>query len=515
MPSWVSRRQFIHGAAAAAAGWPLLAAQRTANPTNTPFVHGVASGDPLSDAVMLWTRVTPPGNSSSNARIDVRWRIATDERMTAIVSSGTALAVPERDFTVKVDARNLRPGRTYYYAFDARGERSPVGRTKTLPADRADRLRLASVSCANYPAGYFNVYRCVANRDDLDAVLHLGDYIYEFANGVYGDGSKTDRVPMPADEAITLADYRRRYATYRTDTDLQAAHRKHPFIVVWDDHESANNSWAGGAEAHTAAKGDWAMRQAAAYRAYLEWMPIRESTDSSIHIYRSFRFGNLVDLVMLDTRGLRDQQIFSADPTALAAVNRSLLGSAQESWLFEQMRSSQRAGTRWRLLGQQVIFTAITLPGVKVQGVDAWEGYPAARQRVIDFLVNEQISDVAILTGDIHSSWAADVPHHTFNGYEPATGKGSIAVELIAPAISSPPLFSIEGVRERAPLLRLVLPHVKYLEGENRGYVLIDVNRERLIADWYHVPGVTERSPVESRSARFVCERGSSRLVAG
>ena len=278
---------------------------------------------------------------------------------------------------------------------------------------------------------------------------------------------------------------------------------------------SANNAWGGGAEDHTAAKGGWAARQAAAYRAYLEWMPIRESDASGIHLYRSFRLGGLADLVMLDTRGLRDRQADPSDAAAIADVKRSLLGASQETWLFDQFRRSHAAGTPWRLLGQQVMFTALTPPGVKVQFVDAWEGYPAARQRVVDFLTSERISNVAILTGDIHSSWAADVPRDVFRGYEPATGVGSLAVELITPAISSPPLFSIEGVRERAPLLRLALPQVKYLEGESRGYMMIDVTRERLIADWYHVPNVSERSSLEARGARFVCEGGSSRLVAG
>ena len=291
-----------------------------------------ASGSPQRDG----------NGSSATGPLDVQWVIASDEGLQQVVARGTAQAAMERDFTVKVDAGGLGPGRTYHYAFVAGGERSPVGRTKTLP-ERTDRLRVASVSCSNYPAGYFNVYRCIANRPDLDAVIHLGDYIYEFANGRYGDGSASGRVPLRAGEASTLEDYRDRYATYRSDIDLQEAHRRHPFIAVWDDHESANDAWSGGAGNHNPSQGSWATRLAGAYRAYLEWMPIRESSDPKIHLYRSFRFGDLADLVMLDTRGLRDQQAIGTDAKMLADPSRSLLGAAQEAWFFDQLRASQRA----------------------------------------------------------------------------------------------------------------------------------------------------------------------------
>src|SRR5688572_7516059 len=397
----ISRRQFIRAAAASAAAWPAtLRAQREGGGTGRVFRHGVASGDPLTDRVMLWTRATPL--SSGGARpLEVRWQIANDEAVTQIVDSGTAQASSDRDFTVKVDAANLRPGRQYFYAFEAGGERSPVGRTRTLPESGVDRVRLASVSCSNYPAGYFNVYRCLANRADLDAVLHLGDYIYEFANGRYGDGSASGRLPLPAGEASTLEDYRDRYATYRSDIDLQEAHRRHPFIAVWDDHESANDAWSGGAGNHESSQGSWASRLAGAYRAYLEWMPIRESSDPKIHLYRSFRFGDLADLVMLDTRGLRDQQAIGTDAKMLADPARSLLGATQEAWFFDQLRNSQRAGSRWRVIGQQILFTPLSPPGFPVANTDVWDGYAPARNRVFDLLASEQISDVAVLTGAI------------------------------------------------------------------------------------------------------------------
>ena len=409
----------------------------------------------------------------------------------------------------------LRPGRVYYYAFDAHGDDSPTGRTKTLPEDTVARVRLAQVSCANYPAGYFNVYRCLANRPDLDAVIHLGDYIYEFANGTYGDGSAFDRVPLPPGEAKTLSDYRLRYATYRSDMDLQAAHATHPFIVVWDDHEIVNDASREGAPRHRGTREQWRTRLAEAYQAYLEWMPVREAQVAGIHLYRDFRFGRLVDLLMLDTRGLRDRQAARRDVATLSDRTRTLLGAEQEAWLFANLRRSEHANHVWRLLGQQVLFSPLTPPGVAPQNTDVWDGYPAARTRVMDYLERERISNVAILTGDIHSSWAMDVPRNPFRGYAPSTGAGSMAVELVTPAISSPPLFAGAGMREATMLLRLAAPHLKFLDGENRGYVLLDIDAARLQAEWYVTPSVDTRSDYEVCSARFVCERNSSRLVSG
>jgi alkaline phosphatase D len=512
----ITRREFIQAATASAAAIPLaLRAQQSAGePTSPLFRHGVASGDPLTDRVMLWTRVTTPPSRSATGPIEVSWQVASDSAMTQVVARGAAPAAGENDFTVKVDAGGLRPGRTYYYAFTVGGDRSPIGRTKTLPERGNQRMRLASVSCSNYPAGFFNVYRCLANRADLDAVIHLGDYIYEFANGRYGDGTALGRVPTPPGEAITLADYRNRYASYRSDVDLQDAHRLHPFIVVWDDHELANDAWSGGAGNHDPSEGDWETRRNGAYKAYLEWMPIRESTQAGIRLYRSFRFGDLGDLIMLDTRALRDRQVDGRDAAGLADPKRSLFGAEQETWLFDQLRASQRADTRWRLLGQQILFTAMTPPGFPVQRTDVWDGYPAERTRVLDVIEQGKISNIAILTGDIHSSWALDVPRAPFStSYDGASGAGSLAVELVTPAVSSPPMFATPSQRDAAKLLQTFARHVKYLDGEHRGYILLDISRDRLQADWYHVATVDARSDQESKAASFVCESGSARLA--
>jgi alkaline phosphatase D len=512
----LTRRQFIWSTAASAVGltsrdWRLHA-QADATGRGV-FRHGVASGDPLTDRVMLWTRVTP-ADTLSTAAIDVDWRLGADPTLESVVARGRVRTTGERDFSVKVDAGGLQPGRTYYYSFEAGGERSPVGRTRTLPADGVTRARIALVCCSNYPAGFFNVYRCVANRPDLDAVVHVGDYIYEFENGIFGDGGGLLRIPEPRKEAVTLSDYRIRYATYRSDPDLQEVHRQHPFIAVWDDHEVTNDAWSGGAANHNPeqGEGDWAVRQAAAYRAYLEWLPVREWPGAGIHLYRSFRFGSLMDLVMLDTRGLRDRQVSS--PAALADPSRSILGAAQENWLFDELRSSQRAGTAWRLLGQQVLFSRTTPPGWPALSTDSWDGYQPARDRILDFLAAERIRDVGVLSGDFHSSWALDVARDPWRQYDSATGQGSLAVEMLAPAISSSPLFVAYPERkQQAPLLRTFLPHLKFLDGDNRGYVLIDISPERIQAEWYFVPTVQERTAEEKRAAGFVCERGSSHLV--
>ena len=515
----LTRRQFLWTAAAGTLSSPRLleawsaALSAHASPDRPagPFRHGVASGDPLTTQVVLWTRVTPPESAAGS--IEIAWQIALDERMSQVVARGTARTDSDRDFTVKVDAGGLQPGRPYFYVFEAGGTRSPLGRTRTLPAF-GDRVRLASVCCSNYPSGFFNVYRCLANRTDLDAVIHLGDYIYEFENGRYGDGSGLLRIPEPRKEAVTLSDYRIRYATYRSDPDLQEAHRLHPFIAVWDDHEMTNDAWSGGAANHNPeqGEGDWPTRRAAAYKAYLEWMPIREVPGGDVHLYRVFRFGSLVDLIMLDTRGLRDRQAGSSDVQTLGDPRRSILGAPQEAWLFDQLRASRHAGSAWRVLGQQVMFSRLGQPGRGALLPDSWDGYPSTRDRVMEMLASERIPDVAILSGDVHSSWAFDVPRNPWNGYERG-GKGSMAVELVAPAISSPPLFSSPEMRDRGMLLRALLPHLKFLEGESRGYVVLDITRQLLRGEWYFVPTVFERSAAEHRAAAFVCERGSAHLT--
>ena len=511
----LTRRQFLWTTAAATLSFPALAQeQREIAAAGGRFQHGVASGDPLGDRLIIWTRITPRDLSLTQP-IHLRWRVGTDASLRTVVSSGAADTSAERDFTVKVDVGGLTPGRTYYYAFDVDGEQSPVGRTRTFPAT-ADRMSFALVSCSNYPAGYFNAYATLAKRPELDVIVHVGDYIYEFADGEYGAGTGIGRIPNPPHEAISLADYRTRYATYRTDPDLQEAHRLFPFIAVWDDHELANDAWANGAVNHNPEKGegDWGTRKAAAYKAYLEWMPIRESSEPGIHLYRTFRFGSLADLVMLDTRSLRDRQVPSSNAAALADPKRTLMGSAQEAWLFDQVRASQRAGTSWTLLGQQVMFSPITLPGMRPTNNDTWDGYPAQRERVLDFFERERIRNLVVLTGDAHSSWGFDIPRHPWNGYQPASGTGSLAVELVTPAISSPPppMFTSSEGSDASAAIRVALPHLKFLEGAHRGFVIVELTKQQMTADWLFSPDVRVRSDVTVAGASLVCDSGSAHL---
>ncbi len=509
----ITRRRFIGRGLGAALVAPLAPGLLRAQ-SEALFQHGVASGDPLADRVILWTRVTAPGAGD----VDVAWRIGRDPELRRIDREGVVPTGPHRDFTVKVDADGLAAGSTYYYQFEADGQRSPIGRTKTLPAGAVDRVRLAVCSCSNYPFGYFNAYRRLAERADLDVVLHLGDYLYEYRNGQYGDGTPFGRVPAPDKEMVTLQDYRIRYAQYRTDADLQEVHRHHPFIAVWDDHESTNNSWHSGAQNHDPGEGegDWQMRKAASVRAYYEWLPIREvHVGRQIQIYRTFSFGDLLDLVMLDTRLTgRDEPAVREDLAAIDDPRRTLLGASQEAWLFDELRASQTGGTRWRMLGQQVMFGQLRPDNGPVRNTDQWDGYPAARNRLLDVVERDRIDNLIVLTGDVHASYAMDVTRDPWAGYDADTGRGSMLVEFVAPAVTSPSGYSRRA--NGAEQIQQVIagsPHLKYLEGMHRGYVVVDVTRERTQADWIHVPTITEQATEEFFAKGFIVGAGAPHLV--
>ncbi|XOV80549.1 MAG: alkaline phosphatase D family protein [Aestuariibacter sp.] len=347
-----------------------------APPAPVSFSHGVASGDPLQDAVILWTRVTPSEADFSGA-VNVAWQLATDEQFSDIVTSGSANVSSDSDYTLKVDAIGLLDNTTYYYRFSSGDQVSPVGKTKTLPSGMVSSVKLAVMSCSNYPAGYFNVYDMAAHQNNLDAVLHLGDYIYEYARDGYAsdNADALGRVVQPETEIFSLADYRTRYAQYRSDASLQKLHRNVPFIVVWDDHEVANDAYKDGAENHDESEGDYEARKLAALQAYFEWLPIRPVVENDNEIInRRFSFGDLVDLHMLDTRLIgRDQQLdfanyidsatgalnaaqFTAD---VSDVNRTLLGTEQAQWLLSGLATSTAT---WQVLGQQVLMGRMLLP---------------------------------------------------------------------------------------------------------------------------------------------------------
>ena len=341
--------------------------------TEVAFKHGVASGDPLTDSLILWTRVTPLAKSTTS--IKVKWQAATDPDFNNISHDGETVIDATTDFTLKVDLKGLDANTIYYYRFFSNGKKSPIGTGKTLPVGSIDKVKFAVISCANYPAGFFHVYGEIAKQTDLDAVLHLGDYIYEYGNNGYAtqDAAALNRL-LPEDnseEIISLADYRNRYAHYRTDSDLQAAHSSCAFITVWDDHEVTNDTWRNGAENHDDSEGDFSERKLHALQAYFEWMPIRNVVDKE-KIYRRFEFGDLVSLYMLDTRVIaRDEQLSYADfdltstqgqnefINALGSPNRALLGHEQLTWVTDCMTLSN---AKWQVLGQQVLMTKMYFP---------------------------------------------------------------------------------------------------------------------------------------------------------
>ncbi len=506
-----SRRHFLRAAAAFPAVRALPAfAQGPA------FRHGVASGDPLTDRVLLWTRV-----SGTNDRVAVRWTVAVDPAMREVVGAGEGHTGPERDWTFKVTVPGLRAGTTCFYRFEALGERSPVGRTRTLPRD-PNHVRLAFVSCSNLPFGYFNVYRRIAERNDLDAVLHLGDYLYEYPNRSYGDGTRFGRAPEPNKEITTLADYRTRHAQYKSDADLQEVHRLHPFITVWDDHEITNNAWTDGAQNHQIdeEEGDWFVRREAAVRAYFEWMPIREPEPwPSQRTWRTFRFGKLLDLVMLDTRLVgRSRQAEWGDVEAMAHPGRTLLGARQEAWLFKELIASKRDGIRWPVLGQQVMMGHFLDADGRMQNPDQWDGYAASRNRLLDLLDRERIDNLVVLTGDVHQSWGMDVPRNPLAGYDPATGAGSYGVDFVTTAVSSPSsllrrLETEAEVRKEVEAIEAANPHASFGDGFHRGYSVLDLKPGRVRNDWYFVPTVEERTDEQRWAAGLVVGHGTRHAV--
>ncbi|MCU8074724.1 alkaline phosphatase D family protein [Shewanella sp. SM29] len=375
----VTRRDFLamsaKGVGVAVISYGLMGCSDSNDDNSVPaqFLHGIASGDPAVDAVILWTRVTPESESD----VKVSWQVASDAAFSQLVTTGETVTNASRDYTVKIDARGLRAGQTYFYRFMTGDKTSVVGKTRTLPEGDVSSVKLAVMSCANFPAGYFNVYELAAAQDDLDAVVHLGDYIYEYARGGYASehAAELGREVLPANELLTLSDYRTRHGQYHTDASLQKLHAKVPFITVWDDHEVANDTWRDSAENHNEGEGDFAVRKEAALQAYFEWLPIRPWREGNHEeIYRSFSYGNLVDLHMLDTRVLaRDKQLDYADymdPTTgsfagerfladVTSTTRTMLGLTQLLWL--QGTLLQSTG-KWQVLGQQVLMGKMSLP---------------------------------------------------------------------------------------------------------------------------------------------------------
>ncbi len=447
-----------------------------------PFFHGVASGDPLDDAVVIWTRVT----TNDPPPLPVNWRVSTDPGMAGVVASGTFVTDASRDFTVKVDVTGLAPDTWYYYEFEYLGRRSLIGRTRTAPAPGApvDSLRFALVSCSNYQAGYFNAYAHLAGRNDLDAVFHVGDYIYEYESGGYGFEGLPGRDHDPDNEIITLSDYRLRHSWYKLDGDLRAVHQQYPFVAIYDDHEFANDAWRDGAENHNTGEGPWPTRRSAAFQAWLEWMPVRDPAGLlSSSVYRKLPFGGLVDLFVLDTRVEgRDLQDLGAtdDP------GRSLLGPVQFAWLSQGLRQSTAT---WKVLVQQVLFAPLEFFGTPING-DAWDGYAAERARLLDTVHAAGVDNFVVLTGDIHSAFSNNIP----------SAHGNIGAEFVCTSVTSPGLDILGG----EGFIQLFNSHVRYVDLSRNGYVLVDLNTSRVQGEHWFVD--TKLSP-DPDAAPFALHR--------
>lgn len=566
--SSVSRRRFLQSATAGAVGVPVALSgcmnvrdQAVSAPV-WAFGHGVASGDPLADGVIIWTRVTP--DHDSNPGTEVFWVMATDAALTQMVASGSAVAEASRDYTVKTDVSGLQPATTYYYRFHlADGTQSPLGQTRTLPQGEVERVSMAVCSCSNYPAGLFNAYRDMA-YSDAEVVLHLGDYIYEYGSNEYPRADAQGRRPEPLQEILTLADYRRRYAQYRQDEDLQRVHALKPFICIWDDHEIANDTWAGGAENHDdATEGDYFARRDAAVQAYHEWLPIRSGRDR-LKIYRSFDFGNLLSLHMLETRVIaRSRQLDMGEYLApegkgasalmkdLASPQRTLLGPEQRDWLLQSMTQSTAV---WQVLGQQVLLARMTMPAELLNGLgqlyaalsagqdaeaakqrlsallaelvqikqrvlandpsltpaerartevqlpynpDAWDGYMAEREILLK-AAQDADKNLVVLAGDTHNAWASDL-YPLAADHQVDRTHGAVGVEFATSSITSPGLEHYLGFTDAGALvqfeqaLTLLVDDLKYLNGSERGYMLVEFTPQKAVCHWRFVDTIASK----------------------
>lgn len=452
------------------------------------FYHGVASGDPLPNAVIIWTRVTPNDFTSP---VVVTYKMATDSLMENIVATGSTVTNATKDYTVKFDVNGLEPNHYYFYEFTALGTRSPRGRTKTAPQGDVDSLRFAVVSCANLEAGYFNVYEAINNRNDVEAVLMLGDYIYEYGIGQYGQDPSIDREFEPSNEILTLEDYRVRYSIYHMDHSLQKLHQNFPWICVWDDHESANDAYKDGAENHNPGEGNWSDRKAYAQQAYFEWLPIRAKAPGNYEIYRTFHYGDLLDLIMVDTRLQGREQQGEDEENA----NRTMLGNQQYDWLINELDNST---AQHKVLGNQVILAPITVFGVPING-DAWDGYPAEREKLLEHIRTYDIENFTVITGDVHTSWA-------FNLKQSST---SVGVEFVTPSVTSPGA-PING----GSILMIENPHLKYVELTKHGFILLDMNKNRIQADWFFMNTIADKDASHYWAKSFYSTSGTMTLNA-
>ncbi|ENH2496041.1 alkaline phosphatase D family protein [Vibrio parahaemolyticus] len=544
----LSRRDFMKVVSSTAVATGLIGCGSDDNESvAVSFVHGVASGDPTQTQVIIWTRVT-----TAASYVDVSWQVASDMEFLNVVQSGVFTTDTGRDFTVKVDVQNLNANSQYYYRFIVGEMMSEVGQTQTLPEDGVEKASMAVVSCANYPAGYFHVYREILNQHEqspFDVVLHLGDYIYEYGTGGYAseDAAALGREPSKGAECITLDDYRKRYAQYRQDADLQALHAKLPMIAVWDDHELANDTWKNGAENHQDDEGSFIDRRAAAAAAWTEWLPVRENTFSNMLIYRQFSFGNLVNLMMLDTRLVgRDKPLdyFSLSAPTMEAIgglvaqsrsaDRELLGTEQLAWLMNEFNTHD---AKWNVLGQQVLMSRMELPSSVMTAMfqlftsteekkteallavntaitgyladpsadpislpynlDAWDGYYVEREKVYQ-LAKASSGNFVCLAGDTHNAWASELKDVSNN---------PIGVEFATSSVSSPGLEEYLALDPVAiAQMEYTLPHLvselQWADIKQRGFMRVTFTADAAQSTWYLVSTIKDKKyQVTTKSA--------------
>ncbi|QIB65316.1 alkaline phosphatase D family protein [Kineobactrum salinum] len=561
--SMMNRRDLLRAlAVATAAGPAAYATPLTLYRGPVQFKHGVASGDPGPHDVVLWTRVTPQGDAK-HGDVAVDLEIALDPAF----REGNRLlpglrAVASRDYTLKHVLRNLQQGTDYYYRFHSQGSTSPTGRIRTLPQGEVDSLRFAVASCALWSSGYFHAYDAIANMEGLDAVFHLGDYIYEYgsAAGDYGMriGNRIGRMPEPAHRLQSLADYRQRHAQYKSDQQLQRAHACAPWITVWDDHELANNSWHSGDEAtEEEDSAPWNAKKIAALRAYYEWMPIREplANDRQSAACRSFRFGDLLELFMVESRLTgRDRALdykqdlqWDGDQPDTASFQallenpaREMLGAWQTDWLRQSLSQSVAAGVNWQVLGNQVLMARVAAPSVRSamparlweellgrlsgpqrervlrnellsahdipSNLDSWDGYPAARSRVYD-AIREANARVVALAGDTHMFWA--------NELWDDQGRQRVAVELATTSLTSP---SYGDYLPEAPIGTAMAARsreVIYNDPKSKGYLDITFDRNHVTASFISMSSVTEKDYTASTTAQFTARRDDGKGQVG
>jgi alkaline phosphatase D len=533
-----SRRRFLAGAAGVAAA-AVVPTRWAFAETNATFAHGVGSFDPLHDRVILWTRTTAAS---------VIWEVASEASFASILKTGTVAPQPATDYTVQVDVDGLSPATRYWYRFRANGDTSTIGRTQTLPAPGAavERVRIGVVTCAEWEFGFFGGYRAIAERDDIDVVLALGDYIYEFGDDYGGIPSPKPggRTHTPTHEIVTLADYRTRHRQYRTDPGLQKLHASHPVIAIYDDHEVCNDWWRDGGLGHVpATEGDFHARRDAGLRAFREWVPVRVTNADPTVVYRRFAFGNLVDLFMVDERRYRDKQpqnavvgYFSVDP-ATDDPNRTMLGAPQLGWLENGLTSST---AMWKVLGNPdsmlpvdvgpalagALSAALSPLGTPVPPVpppllvEGWDGYNGERTRLLNFIHDHNVKDVVVLTGDYHESFASQLPYDR-STYD--LDGNSAAVEFIAPAITSPGLAETlqMGSLPNALTINTVFEAnlaasnrwVKYHEGFAHGFGVAEFRADGMQFDFWFIEDRNDPNTVATPASSWTVPRGASVLA--